>query len=654
MMRNFRWGIILLLALAAIGCARIRRVGGEGSALRLLYAPFELGDSHEDLLDVALHAIGMKRDDLGYRKDFAQRDPFRLKIVDDLLAHPLKTVPYLKSAGEKLVGSNTIGAYDFIVSQIYENPVGATGRSSLRPDGGTAPAGAAPLHLATEEAEALSEIEKLDADGAIPTGSGKAFAILVNGRRAAAAEFVAAFEKLTPQEIAFLREKALAVVSEDEDMPDKEFQRFVAVAGKVDRAKLMAAGRIALDADERAFEILRKAEVKKKRFHYKWETPGGAIEISGATDDTHKGDASILVDFGGNDRYLYDAAQNKNEGDSFGRVSLTIDLGGDDIYVGRNRPSFGAGYFGIDILLDAGGNDTYIGGDYSLGAGFFGVGVLEDMGGNDSFKGRIFTEGAGFIGVGMLIAHEGNDRYEAGENAQGYGLTGGAGLLLDYKGADSYFTGAMLRDHREEGKYYQSFAQGFGMGLRPIASGGIGLLVDGEGNDTYEADYFGQGSSYWYALGGLIDLKGNDRYIARRYCQGAGVHLSVGGLVDLEGDDNYVAWGVAQGVGHDLAVGVLYDAVGNDTYTAEWLSQGAGSANGIGIFADGSGDDKYIAPGDRTQGGGEIAREFPSVGIFIDAGGNDSYAGPGRNDSIWTGREAGVGVDGKGKIRWEE
>jgi hypothetical protein len=107
-------------------------------------------------------------------------------------------------------------------------------------------------------------------------------------------------------------------------------------------------------------------------------------------------------------------------------------------------------------------------------------------------------------------------------------------------------------------------------------------------------------------------------------------------------------------VGHDLAVGILYDAMGNDSYTADWLSQGAGSANGVGIFADGAGNDKYIAPGERVQGGGEIARDFPSIAIFIDAGGSDSYAGPGRNDSIWTGRDAGVGLDGVGKIHWEE
>jgi len=42
----------------------------------------------------------------------------------------------------------------------------------------------------------------------------------------------------------------------------------------------------------------------------------------------------------------------------------------------------------------------------------------------------------------------------------------------------------------------------------------VGVLYNGEGNNTYMGSYFCQGSSYWNALGMLIDKKGDDRYIA--------------------------------------------------------------------------------------------------------------------------------------------
>src|SRR5690606_32279131 len=122
------------------------------------------------------------------------------------------------------------------------------------------------------------------------------------------------------------------------------------------------------------------------------------------------------------------------------------------------------------------------------------------------------------------------------------------------------------------GKSYQSMSQGFGYGVRPWeslagASGGIGVIAEAEGNDTYVADYFAQGSSYWFSLGILDDRKGHDRYVSGRYSQGAGIHMSAGVLIVGEGDDNYLAsYGVAQGCGHDFGIGFLLDNGGNDRY----------------------------------------------------------------------------------------
>ena len=38
------------------------------------------------------------------------------------------------------------------------------------------------------------------------------------------------------------------------------------------------------------------------------------------------------------------------------------------------------------------------------------------------------------------------------------------------------------------------------------------LLDQGDGNDVYQCDIYGQGSSYWYSLGMLVDEGGNDTY----------------------------------------------------------------------------------------------------------------------------------------------
>lgn len=643
-MLKYRITVISLLVLAVSACTP------SFTKITTSTRSFSPEGGRADFINVALRALGMKRADLGYRKDFVPSDPFRLPLVDELLKHPLKVVPHLRNSGKRLAGSSPLAVYHFMLSQISAVPSPATG-------------GITPL---TREDEAvMREIRNLERGGSLPPGTAKAIGILVAGREKAAVELLKAFIKLRPRELDFLKDKSEKLLAEGEELTEEEYRELVEISAKVDRNRIFKAGQYALEAQLKATELLKQIKVPRRRFSRSWKTSKGIISISGPEDNIHRVAASIRVDFGGNDQYMFD-----KEGEFsapigppeltdyvtnlLARVSITVDLGGDDRYIGQTRPSFGAGIFGISTLLDVSGDDIYIGGDYSLGAGLFGVGVIIDQGGMDRYAGRNFTQGAAFMGLGLLIDTEGEDRYEAGGNAQGYGLTGGVGLLLDQGGSDSYFSGARRRDHREEGQYFQSFAQGFGMGLRPIGSGGVGLLVDANGNDTYVADYFGQGSSYWYAFGGLVDLKGHDKYIARRYCQGAATHLTVGALVDLEGDDRYMAWGVAQGAGHDLGIGILFDGAGNDDYTAQWLAQGGGNANGIGILADAAGDDKYIAPGDRTQGDSEPMREYPSIGIFIDADGDDSYAGRGKNNDVWSGKGVGVGVDGTGRILWEE
>jgi len=218
-----------------------------------------------------------------------------------------------------------------------------------------------------------------------------------------------------------------------------------------------------------------------------------------------------------------------------------------------------------------------------------------------------------------LMNRNGNDKYLCSYAGQGLGLFGGAGILIDEGGNDLYQLGKLEPDFRDPAKATQSFGQGFGMGGRADKEklgvpGGIGMLIDKQGNDVYLADYFSQGSSYYYGLGILDDRAGNDRYLSGRYAQGAGIHNSVGVLIDRQGNDFYYSSvGVAQGMGHDFGVGFLEDDDGEDQYHGGSLVQGASTNGSFGILmnAKRAGDDKS-APG--------FSVEVNSMGIRISKG----------------------------------
>ncbi|MBK7158974.1 MAG: hypothetical protein IPH77_10535 [Ignavibacteria bacterium] len=168
----------------------------------------------------------------------------------------------------------------------------------------------------------------------------------------------------------------------------------------------------------------------------------------------------------------------------------------------------------------------------------------------------------------------------------------------------------------------------------------IGLIIEGEGNDFYSTDIFGQGGAYWYGLGCIADKSGNDKYNSYQYAQGAGIHLAVGLLKDYNGWDFYTSDGVSQGCGHDFGFGLLYDVKGNDNFSAYSLSQGAGNANGIGILIDKSGRDGYLNKEPAIREVTEIHEENSEVlefsrwlgRRFYSVGGMDSVIS---NSSMW-------------------
>lgn len=369
----------------------------------------------------------------------------------------------------------------------------------------------------------------------------------------------------------------------------------------------------------------------------------GKIAIGGKGNDVYSDDFVFILDAGGDDIYAL-PSYSKARALQY-PVRCIIDLQGNDTYRGGDF-SLGSGFFGVGLLFDADGTDSYTAGNFSLGSGLFGFGVLEDFAGHDTYAGRTCTQGSGAFGVGMLIDRAGNDLYRCEMQAQGFGYTRGFGALADFLGNDSYVTISPFQDFLRYDDHFVAFTQGSGLGARPIASGGIGMLFEYQGNDTYRSDIFGQGASYWFALGGLYDEQGSDHYTAYQYAQGAGTHLCVATLHDKAGNDHYYSHGVSQGCGHDIAFGGLLDEAGDDEYVVESLSLGGGNANAISLFIDKTGDDAYIARNKgNTMGFSDFRREYGMIGIFIDGGGNDLYADTLGNNTSTTKSTYGVFAD---------
>lgn len=88
----------------------------------------------------------------------------------------------------------------------------------------------------------------------------------------------------------------------------------------------------------------------------------------------------------------------------------------------------------------------------------------------------------GKIGFGTT----GDDTYNGTKHAQGAGFTEGLGVLYDASGNDYGFaTGKYPTNYGDPG-IFDAWSQGVGMGFRNIASGGIGMVVSGGGDNAWE------------------------------------------------------------------------------------------------------------------------------------------------------------------------
>lgn len=394
-------------------------------------------------------------------------------------------------------------------------------------------------------------------------------------------------------------------------------------------------------------------------------TPAGTILIGGREDNIYDLDAMMdvvcVIDLGGNDTYR-EGTCNVNR-----PVFVIIDLHGNDTYTGSKPGIQGASILGVSMLLDLEGDDTYRAQDAAQGTTIGGAGILMDYSGNDTYLGLRRAQGCALGGLGVLIDKNGHDDYRAALWAQGFGHPGGFGVLEDSDGNDHYYVGGLYIDSYPEHPGYDGWGQGVGAGIRQTANGGVGMILDGGGDDTYEFDYFAHGGGYWLGVGVARDFGGNDKRLGatltaynggprserrwQRFSNGFGCHYALGFLFDDGGDDSYDGTIMGLGMAWDLSIGFLCDFGGNDKFLATGgMTQGVGAEGSIGILFNYGGDNTYNGR-NQAIASSNITYHSPSncgsnFSFLIDYGGKDQYGcGASNNTYIQRGSAGGFLID---------
>ncbi len=314
------------------------------------------------------------------------------------------------------------------------------------------------------------------------------------------------------------------------------------------------------------------------------------------------------------------------------------------------------GVLGCGIVYAAGDvSQQWASSSWGLGAGFFGLGALIDEGGNDTYEIPGQGQGAAFFGAGLLLDAAGDDSYNLRKgDGQGFGGPNGIGILADRSGNDRYYSEPLASkagraDYHSKNKIAVSNAQGVGSGRRGDISdghnwaGGLGALIDVDGDDHYVAGNFSQGLGYWYGTGLMWDGGGDDKYHSVYFTQGSGAHFAIGALIDEGGNDEHIlseTGGAGLAFGWDLVNAILIDrGNGNDRYEAKKISIGVAEVRSNAIFIDEGGDDVYVMNA-KGKGFGDVDDRasykkprrdsvlhfrLPQAALFMDLGGSDTY-----------------------------
>ncbi len=471
--------------------------------------------------------------------------------------------------------------------------------------------------------------------------------------------YAAAIAPLSQEEIKYLRQQLYPVLTEQmtigHTLWDRSTGRYLCdVLEKMDRRALFDAADALVPLGDpqllaQLAKIPEKGEVKVEGVSgtvlQAIDTPTGKIVIGGRGNNVYELDkmtgVCAVIDLGGDDVYREGTVSPQRP------VLVVIDIAGNDHYEGAQPGIQGGAILGVSMLVDVAGDDVYDAKDIAQGSAVGGVGILIDFAGNDRYRGFRRVQGQALGGLGILLDKSGKDDYHAAMWAQGFGGPLGFGVLDDLEGDDHYYCGGQWRDsYYPETPGYECWGQGVGAGLRGVADGGIGVILDGRGNDVYEYDYFAQGGGYWLGMGFARDFGGNDQRIGStrqeydgsprtqsvfgRFTCGFGCHYAIGFCFDDSGNDTYGGTIMGLGFSWDCSIGYLCDFSGNDHYQATGgLTEGVGAQAGLGVLLDYCGDDVYDGSYQGYASPGISYHSLPYCGgnfsFLIDYGGNDTF-----------------------------
>lgn len=578
-----------------------------------------------------------------FETDEGIEDPYRLNVVRFLHRDPLHLPDVTRRLGRELqaavAGPNPPRDLLSIAARTLESSSELAPITSLtRP----APGSSAALHGAYLCA-IQSEASRVAA---------QAFAELSDEERA--------HVEANLPEIATVFGEGKYLHSDEDRARYRRTQRTIALLPKVDRGRLLAAQRLLLRAVDPSYLTQLKADLEAAEAKGFSATSGVREEtlwsnercvIGSTRNNIYLREFAVVVDLGGDDTYLCRGASARPEQ----RAALLIDFAGDDRYQATARFAQGSAFGGAALLLDLAGDDSYASTeDFSQGAALCGAAICWDLAGDDAFRGQGYAQGSALChGLGALIDGAGRDQSEAGVYSQGFAGPGAFGVLLTSGGDDAYSVSGRAPSGYGTPGAFRSMGQGASFGFRHLASGGVAVLCDTDGNDRYEAGNFAQGGGYYFAWGSLIDLgEGDDRYGGSRYAQGWAAHSALGGFWDQGGNDRYTSMiGASASAAWDLCATVFMDDAGDDRYLGMAnLCNGGSAQNGLALFFDHGGRDVYRLPpgkaGPNNYHGGY------SLSIFVDAGSTgDRYYytpladGVGRVESV-----AGVQIDTPGGV----
>ncbi|MDP7113568.1 MAG: hypothetical protein QGH45_16495 [Myxococcota bacterium] len=439
------------------------------------------------------------------------------------------------------------------------------------------------------------------------------------------------------------------------------------VIAALDRESLLYGGMKAVRIAEELRARLRAWQAAHPRasagLDYQQMTPYGRVVIAGSGNDLHTcTDCMLLIDLGGNDTYEMAVGAPP---DPDLPLAVAVDMAGKDEYrpAPFGLPTQGAGAMGVGILWDVAGDDRYLAdGPLAQGVAQVGVGLLMDEAGDDVFQAATAAQGAAFFGVGMLVDIEGADRFTCHGECQGFGGSGGAGVLVNGRGDDVY-TAEVMPDKVYRPDYHAGMernitsAQGVGLGRRGDGgdghswAGGLGVLLDGAGNDRYEAGTFSQGCGYWFGTGVLYEGGGDDVYESVNFSHGSGAHFCIGAVIDEQGNDEHKAVHTgtcALGFGWDYTNALMFDRQGDDLYVGHEAVLGVANGRSNALAIDLAGDDRYELSGaggafgqagvmpqiDHRDPSRPYFHDGTSLGLFLDADGGDSYLRAGQPDPV--------------------